>query len=376
METAVVTGIGLVTALGFGREKTWQAILNGQSGIRPDPLCAGYLTAPLPDFYPPAETRLLSMAFLAAAEALYDSSIDMAGVEACRRGCTVSVSKPNLASARPNEIQVTDLFMPDTLGRQLATIFKLAGPVRNIAAACATGTDSIIMAADWIRHGLCDMVLAGAVESSLHPLYQAGFGQMGVLAARCVRPFDRHREGFALGEGAGILVVERKDAAIMRGAHIYGAIAGGTMANDVHHPIAFEPSGATIATALRATLAKAGLGGVDYINAHGTATKLNDIIETRAIKTAFGAHAKDISISSTKAATGHLLGASGAVECALALLAMRDNVVPPTLNLCAPDDECDLDYTPAVARQKKLESVMSLSFGFGGQIGIIAAVKQ
>lgn len=375
MNDVVVTGIGLITALGFGREKTWQAVINGRSGVRPDPFFPGYLSARLENFYPPAEMRLLSMGFLAAADALHDSGIDLAAVPAERRGCTVSVSKPNLSSGDLRTIRFTDIFMPDTLGNQLSRVFKFTGPRRNIAAACATGANALIIAAEWIRNGYCDIVLAGAAESSLHPLYQAGFSQMGVLARERVSPFDKNREGFALGEGAGIFVLERKDAAILRGAPVYGTIAGWAMANDHHHPLTFEPSGSTIAAAIRTALDRSGLGYVSYINAHGTGTKYNDAVETKAIKNVFGAAAKKISISSTKAATGHLLGASGAVEFAFSLLALRDNIVPPTLNLREPADECDLDYTPGTARQMPLDSVMSLSFGFGGQIGVLAATR-
>jgi len=375
MNKVVVTGIGLVTALGFGREKTWRAVLAGQSGIKPDALNGGHLCARLADFEPPAATRLLSMAFLAAAEAMQDSRIDIAEIGAERVGCTVSVSKPNLASGVGEALRVSDIFMPETLGRQLSQIFKLRGPLRNVVAACASGTNSVIMGAEWIRHGICDAVITGAVESSLHPLYQAAFRQMGVLAARHVRPFDKNREGFALGEGAGILVLERKDMAMLRGAPVYGEIAGSAMANDAGHPVAFNLSGDVIARAIATALTKAELDTVDYINAHGTGTKLNDVIETRAIKKALGSRAYDVSVSSTKAATGHLLGASGAVECAFALLALRDGVVPPTLNLYEPDGECDLDYTPHCARGKNMRTAMSLSFGFGGQIGVIVVSR-
>jgi 3-oxoacyl-[acyl-carrier-protein] synthase II len=285
------------------------------------------------------------------------------------------VSKPNLALLKTQCNFFSEAFFPYELSRQLYKIFKLRGPVQNITAACATGTNSPILAAQWIRHGVCDLVLAGAVESSLHPLYFAGFDQMGVLARSVVCPFDKRRQGFALGEGAGIFVLERKDHALMRGARIYGEITGWAMANDASHAVAFGRSGSVIAEAIARALQRAGRDRVDYINAHGTATPLNDIIETRAIKKAFGARAGSISLSSTKAATGHLLGASGAVEFAFSLLALRDQIIPPTLNLCEPDSECDLDYTPQHVRMATVESVMSLSFGFGGQIGVIAATR-
>lgn len=368
---AVVTGIGLATALGLGREKTWHNLLSGRTGIAPDARFPGVLTARVNDLCVPPEARLLSMGFLAAAEAIDDSGGMFADIDPLRFGCTVSVSKPDLNSSR-STISFSDAYYPSTAGSQLARIFRLGGPVQNIAAACATGADAVILAAQWIREGRCDAVLAGAVESSLHPLYVAGFSRMGVLASKAVCPFDRRRDGFAMGEGAGILLIERKDRALLRGAKIYAEIAGYAMGCDTGGAVAFDPNAAAITQALERAAAAAGKDAIGYINAHGTATALNDAIETRAIKNVFGARARHIPVSSTKAATGHLLGASGSVELALACLALRDNVAPPTLNYAEADEACDLDYVPRHSRAVRMDCALSLSFGFGGQIGIVA----
>lgn len=368
---AVVTGIGLATALGLGREKTWHNLLAGQTGIAPDAQFPGILTARVRDMNVPPEARLLSLGFLAAAEAIDDSGGMYGDIDPLRFGCTVSVSKPDLNSSR-STIAFSDAYYPSTVGSQLARVFRLGGPVQNIAAACATGADSVIMAAQWVREGWCDAVLAGAVESSLHPLYVAGFSRMGVLASQAVCPFDRRRDGFAMGEGAGILLIERKDRALLRGAKIYAEIAGHAMGCDAGGTVAFDPKAVAITQALEKAVASAGNDSVGYINAHGTATALNDAIETRAIKKVFGSRACHIPVSSTKAATGHLLGASGAVELAFTCLALRDNVVPPTLNYAEPDKKCDLDYVPRFSRAVRMDCAVSLSFGFGGQIGIVA----
>ncbi len=367
-----MTGIGLVTPLGVGREKTWQALLNGQSGVR-EGRESGFpcLSAPVRDLDVPPTTRMLSMSFLAAAEALRDSGLDVRLMGSDRIGCTVSASKPNLYA----HTHTLDTLSTDTLGRQLYRVFGLGGPLRNIVAACATGTNAIILGAQWIQQGICDAVIAGAAESSLAPLYMAGFRSLGVLGEKAVKPFDRQREGFAMGEGAGIVILERRDSALLRGAKVYGEVAGYAIANDFHHAVAFAPDGSSISSAIRRAMDKGGTEAVDYINAHGTATLLNDVIETRGIRGALGKKARDVSISSTKAATGHLLGASGAVEASFALLALRDNVVPPTLNLQEPDPECDLDYTPGKPRFRPVNTAMSLSFGFGGQIGVITVTK-
>jgi 3-oxoacyl-[acyl-carrier-protein] synthase II len=373
-QRVVVTGIGLITPLGFGKVKTWNALIAGQSAVRQDHEFQEIVTARVENFDVPPGTRLLSLGYLAAAEAMRDSAMQTDTLDMTRFGCTVSVSKPDISAFGREHLPFSEAYYPSNVGNQLARIFKLRGPNRNIAAACATGTDAVILGAEWIRYGICDVVMVGAVESPFHPLYVAGFQKMGVLSRKAARPFDRDRDGFALAEGAGILILERKDRAAVRGAKIYGEITSGIKAHDAHSPVAFTGDGQPVADAVKSALRQGGLESVGYVNLHGTGTKLNDIVETRAMKAVFGDEVHRISFSSTKGATGHMLGASGAVEFAVSLLAMNYQLIPPTMGLFQPDDECTLDYTIAGTRYRSLSSVMSLSLGFGGHIGVITAV--
>lgn len=374
MNRVLVTGIGLVTPLGIGREKTWQRLIAGESAVSRDHTSHGHLTARVDNVEAHKETRLLSLGFLATAEALHDAKLRFTPDDTARVGMLVCASKPNLHLMSPTMLDVEG-YAPAALGVQLARVFKIRGPVRNITAACATGTNAIALGAAWIRDGLCDIVVAGAAESSFHPLYEAGFARMGVLARTCAAPFDCRREGFAMGEGAGVVVLESYGHASLRGARNYGEIVGTALACDAYHPASFRRDGAVIAAAVKHALTAAGRSRVDYINAHGTGTRLNDVVETAALKAAFGDAAYTIPVSSTKAATGHLLGATGAVEFGFCLLALRNNIIPPTLNLEHPDPSCDLDYVPGQARRQQISSALSVSFGFGGQIGVLVAAK-
>ncbi len=371
MKRVVVTGIGMVSALGFGRERTWRSLLNGESAVKPDEEFPGIFTARVNFTDIPKETRLLSLAFLATSEALYDSSIDLTHYSPERIGCTVSVSKPNLYS----EKDIVGNFLQSHLGDQIKRIFKISGPGQNVTAACATGVDSIIMGAEWIKKGICDVVIAGAAESGFHPLYVSAFKKMGVLSKKGVKPFDKNRDGFAIGEGSAVFILEEKKSAVMRCAKIYGEISGYSMAVSSESSFSFNKDGKVIAKAIKDALKVSKLKKIDYINAHGTATLSNDLAETAAIKKVFGKRACDIPVSSTKAATGHLLGASGAIETGFCLLAIRENAIPPTLNLTKPDKKLDLNYVPGKAVFKEVNSAMSLSFGFGGQIGVIVVTR-
>jgi 3-oxoacyl-[acyl-carrier-protein] synthase II len=374
MNNVVVTGIGLVTPLGLGRDNSWNRLLLGQSAVQRDEQFKNMLSARVHGIDVPQEARTLSLAFLAAAEAVADSGLEGLFTDFSRFGCTVSSSKPNILNSK-GKISFSELFLQSTVGRQVARILKLGGPVINVSAACATGAISMITAARWIESGICDMVVAGAVECPFHPLYVAGFERMGVLAKNTARPFDAEREGFAMGEGAGVILLENKGHAMLRGAKIYGEISGWGLSNDTCDEVSYDSSGKSVALAVEKALEMSGLRKVDYIHAHGTGTRLNDPMETKAYKNVFGRSAKKISISSTKAATGHMLGASGAVGTAFALLSMRDNAVPPTLNLLNPDPECELDYTPNKTVDKDIHSGMSVSFGFGGQTAAVCVTK-
>jgi 3-oxoacyl-[acyl-carrier-protein] synthase II len=260
--------------------------------------------------------------------------------------------------------------------------FGLKGPNLCIVTACATSNNAIGESWRTIKFGDADIFLAGGAEASIISIGLAGFAAMKALSTRndeperASRPFDRDRDGFVMGEGAGIMVVEELEHAKARGAKIYCELAGYGLSADAYHMTAPEPDGAGAARAMQMALDHAGVTPeqVDYVNAHATSTGLGDICETRAIKTVFGGHAKNgLSISSTKSMTGHLLGGAGAIEMAACALAMRDSIIPPTINLENPDPECDLDYTPNVAKEKKVRVTLNNSFGFGGHNATLVA---
>jgi 3-oxoacyl-[acyl-carrier-protein] synthase II len=256
----------------------------------------------------------------------------------------------------------------------VAILFGVRGPNMSVVTACATGANAIGEAAEMIRRGAADVMLAGGAEAGVVPVAIAGFNTMDALSSRnddpqgASRPFDLDRDGFVIGEGAAVLILEREDHARSRGASIFGEIRGYACTNDAYHISAPAENGAGAARCMQLALQDADLEptAIDYVNAHGTSTKLNDLSETAAIKTAFGEAAYDTPVSSTKSMTGHLLGAAGAVEAIFSLLAMRDSILPPTINYQTPDPACDLDYVPNAARPKAVRHAMSNSFGFGG----------
>lgn len=253
----------------------------------------------------------------------------------------------------------------------VARSFGAEGMVMNLTAACATGAQSLLAAAGWIAEGRADLVLAGASESALHPLYQAGFRQMGVLSkSGRVRPFDRDRDGFLMGEGAAVFVVESLESATARGVPILARVMGGDFSSDAHHATRFNSNGDRMAASLRRALERAGTapGALNYVNAHGTGTLLNDSLESKAILSLFGEDSPPL--SSTKGATGHLLGASGAVELGFTVLAIRDGILPPTLHLDHPATD-RLDFVPHRARRALVHRAASLSFGFGGVLSAV-----
>lgn len=401
-ESIVITGIGMATPQGVGKEASWEKIKNGisiTSSPVPENLASDLASyarqTPLIDsngsladeeggragsghksVSAPELPRIFPLSLFAAKEAIQDANLPLSALQPERIGCSVSISKPILFSFHSNSPLSAcrlSLRSPDSVGQFLCKELKIQGPRANLIAACATGVHSLLHAVRWLKEDICDMVLAGSVESSLHPLYLAGFKQMGVLSDfPC--PFDRRRNGFVMGEGAGILVLERKKDAISRRAKIYAEILGCEIGADPAHPTAFDSEGASLVRVLKRVLNNCRIleKEVDYINLHGTGTKINDLIETRAIKKVFGKKATHLSLSSTKASTGHLLGASASVEAALTSLAIWEQFVPPTVNLETPGAGCDLDYTPKTGKSKKIETALSLSFGFGGTIGVLA----
>jgi len=265
--------------------------------------------------------------------------------------------------------------VPDVASNEIALAYGLRGPSCAVCTACASGNDALIYAARCIREGVADVMVAGGSEAAITPIALATFGNLKVLSRRngtpetICRPFDKDRSGFVMGEGAGVFVLESLEHARARGADVMAILAGYGQTCDSYHRTAPDPTGTGAARAIRRALKVAGLspGDVDYINAHGTSTLSNDPIETRAIKTALGEdRAKEVPVSSTKSMTGHLIGAAGGIESIAAVQAIRNGVIPPTINLDDPDPECDLDYVPNTARERKVNVVLSNSFGFGG----------
>ena len=394
-QRVVVTGIGLVTPFAATREISWNAIRSGGRAVRW--LNADDLDGPLPNGIrfagAPHAARfepVIELANNAAQEAIQDSGLSANSLAdiADRCGCVIGTSKVGLRSFAREFRSMTDdrssatnnwnQLWPDAAVRSVASTFDLRGPSLCPVAACATGLVSIIRGADLVRSGECDVVLAGSTDASLVPMVLGSFQRLGVLArgiedpAYACRPFDAQRSGFVIGEGAAVLVLERLEMAQARGASIYAEFVGGGMANDPSGITQVEPDGASLAWLIRDVLRRAKVSpqDIDYINLHGTATRANDVAETRAVRAAFGAHADRILCSSLKGAIGHLLGAAGSVETAVTLLALRDQVAPPTVNLETSDPQCDLDYVAKSARPARLRNVLKLSLGFGGHLAV------
>jgi 3-oxoacyl-[acyl-carrier-protein] synthase II len=369
----VVTGLGLVSPLGVGKAATWSRLIAGESAIRAN---GENLEASVINFSPNgARSRMGDFALLAAEEALKEARLFNADQkQSLRIGCCVSQSKPLIGTHHGLELDPA-LLLSEYFGWSASSLipryFSLSGPLTNVVAACATGLASLKVAEQWLNQNSCDVVLAGAAESSLNDFYRAGFHQMGVLAdgpdPRAVCPFDQKRTGFAMGEGAAVLVLEKLSHAKKRKAAPLAVLARVVLQQSPLDILRFDEDGGSVARLLKSLMPEGELPGA--INAHGTGTRINDRAETRGIKKNFGSAAQDIPISSTKAATGHLLGAAGALESALAVLSLRDGIIPPTLHLKHPDPECDLDYVSDGTRRRELKSTVSLSYGFGGQMG-------
>ena len=400
-----VTGLGCVTPLGADRETTWRGAVDGVSGIRPltDERTAGLpvkLAAVAADFDPlrvmsakeaRRAARYAQLALAAADEAMRDSGLALgANADELRTGVWIGSGVGGIATF---EAGMTDalrhgydrvspfalpMFLPNTAASSVAIRFGAKGIAACTATACSSGSQSIGEAFRAIRRGEADAMIAGGAEAPICRIGLASFAAMRALSrqtdpAEGSRPFDRRRDGFVMGEGAGVLVLEAWEHAKARGARIHAELLGYGSGGEGHHIAAPRPDGSDWARAMGLALEDAGLsrGSVGYINAHGTSTPLNDAAETRAIKAAFGSRAYDVSVSSTKSMTGHLLGASGAVEAVLSVLALKDGIVPPTINYRERDGDLDLDYTPNVARRRRLDAVMSSTFAFGGHNAVL-----
>ena len=408
-EPVVITGVGLITSLGTGVEKSWEAIKEGRSGIRritrfdPSPF-PSQIAGEVDDFDPeafidPREVRKMDryVQFAAAATfmALQDAGLQINAHNAERIGVCIGSgiggawtweeNHTNLMRKGPRGVspRFIPMMISDIAAGHVAILTGAKGPNFATVTACATSGHSIGMAVMTIKMGLADVMIAGGSEAAISPLSLAGFCSMKALSTRnhepekASRPFDANRDGFVMAEGAGIVILERLSHAVKRGAKIYAEVAGFGMTGDAYHLTAMCEDGDGPARSMLMALETAGLtpSEVDYINAHATSTPQGDPAEVRAIKRAFGEYAYKVPVSSTKSMHGHTLGAAGAVELIICLLAMRDQILPPTINLEQPDPECDLDFVPNKARPARIEVAMSNSFGFGGHNATLVVRK-
>jgi 3-oxoacyl-[acyl-carrier-protein] synthase II len=404
----VVTGLGAVTPLGNDAPATWRAALAGESGI--DFIRAfdasGFavkVAAEVKDFDPSGvasakEVRKLEryvlLSLAAAVEAVADAELrdfDPARVGivfGSAIGGFLGIMQQHDVLLERGAERVSPNFLPnvlvDSASGQLAISLGIRGPNYAVVSACATGSHAVGEGAELIKRGDVDAVLAGGAEACMHPLILAGFSAMRGLAVedehppRASRPFDATRAGFVMGEGACVLLLEDLERAQARGAEIYAEVLGYGASNDAHHMAQPDPESVGVVEMMRSALERAGVPPerVDYINAHGTSTPLGDAAETRAIKDVFGDHAHRLAVSSTKSMMGHCFGAAGAIEAMMCVLAIRDGMLPPTINYEHPDPECDLDYIPNVAREAHIDVALSSANGFGGLQSAITLVRH
>ncbi len=405
----VVTGLGCISPLGNSVETTWEGILAGKSGVN---LIENFDTekfttkfaAQVKDFDPaqymnPKDTKkmdgFIQYGYAAAVEAIRDSGIEANEQNASRIGVAVgsgiggldTIEKNFAAMLKGGPRRVSPFFVPaaiiNMISGNLSIEYGFKGPNIAITTACTTGTHNIGYAARTIAYGDADAMIAGGAEMASGQLGMGGFGAARALSTRnddptrASRPWDKDRDGFVLGDGAGVIVLEEYEHAKARGAKIYAELTGFGMSGDAYHMTSPPADGAGAAAAMKNAMNDAGLNPVDvnYINAHGTSTPAGDVAESKAAKSVYGADADKIVVSSTKSMIGHLLGAAGAVEAIFSILAIRDQVAPPTINLENPDPECDLDYVAHTARQMTINHALSNSFGFGGTNGSLIFSK-
>jgi 3-oxoacyl-[acyl-carrier-protein] synthase II len=397
----VVTGLGAVTPVGNDRESTWQALVKGVSGV--DTITA-FDPAGLPTqiagevkgFDPAAlldtkrlrrSARFSQLAIAAGREAVADAGLVLDEDLKTRTGVVVNLAVAGMGEVEAATRQITrpdpgrlspyyvSSVIPNMAACEVAIDLGVHGPVTASALACASGIYAFLEARRLILSGEADVVICGGTDASITPVMFAGLSSMGALSkrnddpARASRPFDADRDGFVYGEGAVLAVLESAEHARARGARCYATVSGGALTSDAFHVSAPEPSATHTAQAIRLALQRSGYSpaDIDYICAHGTSTRANDRTETAAIKAVFGPDAGAVAISSPKSMVGHLIGAAGSLSAMVSLLAMRDSVAPPTINLDTPDPECDLDYVPNVARPMAVDVAMVNAFGFGGQ---------
>ena len=397
----VVTGLGAVTSLGHDVDTFWASLIEGKCGVDRitlfDPsdfacqIGAEVRGWDVTQHMDPKEARrndrYTHFGFVAAKQAFKDSGLDMATEDGDRVGViigsgiggmlTYETQLKVLAERGPRK--VSPFTIPSLIGNMcsglVAIEYGARGPNFGIVSACATGTHALGEAAHAIRRGDADVMIAGGSEAAITPFAYASFCAMKAMSTRndapqrASRPFDRNRDGFIMGEGAGVLILESLEHALKRGARIYCELAGYAATCDAFHITQPDPDGKGLSLAMRRAIASAGEtpDRIDYINAHGTSTPYNDKFETLAIKKVLGEHAGRVAISSTKSMTGHLLGAAGGIESVICVKAIQTGMIPPTINLDDPDPDCDLDYVPKVARKASLKVVLSNNLGFGGQ---------
>jgi len=405
----VVTGLGIVSPVGLDLKESWDNIVAGTNGVAP---ITEYDVSEYPVRFaatvknfdashviPVKDQKKMDVfihyGLVAAEEALLDSGLEITDENAARIGVAIGSGIGGLPMIETCHIKmleggprkVSPFFVPGSIINMISGNFSIRhgikGPNIALVTACSTGTHSIGQAARMIAYGDADVMIAGGSEKASSPLGINGFAAARALSTRnddpahASRPWDRDRDGFVLGDGAGVVVLEEYEMARARGADIYAEVAGFGLNSDAHHMTQPVADGSGAAQCMRNALDDAGLNpeDIDYINAHGTSTPAGDIAETNAIKAAFGSAAADVAISSTKSMIGHLLGAAGGVEAVFSIMAIRDQVAPPTINLDTPGEGCDLDYVPNTAREMKINITLSNSFGFGGTNGTLVFRK-
>ena len=402
----VVTGLGLITPVGNDVDNSWQAILAGQSGAQTidffdvEPYATKFSASvkgfdPLDHFVKKDVRKMdtfVHFGIVAGEQAIADAGLDdVDGLDLERVGVAIGSGiggLPNIevqhsALLNGGPRRVSPFFVPSTIINMISGNLSIRrgyqGPNYSITTACTTGTHNIGDAARMVEYGDADIMIAGGAEMATCPLGLSGFGSARALSTRnddpaaASRPWDKDRDGFVLGDGAGVMVLEEYEHAKARGVKIYCELAGYGVSGDAHHMTLPSENGEGAARCMKLALKNSDLSPTDisYINAHGTSTSAGDLAETQAVKTIFGAHANDVLVSSTKSMTGHLLGAAGGIEAVFSVLALRDQIAPPTINLDNPSDGCDLDYVPHKARKAPLKSALSNSFGFGGTNGTL-----
>ncbi len=409
LRRVVITGMGMLTPLGADVASTWEGIKAGKSGIRNiehfdteafSTRFAGLVPEfDISEYLSPKDARKMDIfiqyGLIAAIQAVRDSGLDMEKENAERVGAAFGSGIGGLTNIEENHVKLLDsgprkltpFFVPGTIinmiAGNLAIMYGMKGPNFATVTACTTGTHNIGFAAQQIQLGQADVMVAGGAEKGSTPLGMAGFSAARALSTRnddpqaASRPWDKDRDGFVLADGAGAVVLEEYEHAVARGATIYAEVAGYGMSDDAFHITAPAEGGDGAMRAMRNALQNAGVAPeqVDYINAHGTSTQMGDLAEVAAVKTLFGDHAHSLCMSSTKSMIGHLLGAAGAVEAIFSILAIRDSIAPPTINLENPDEGCDLNLVANVAQERNIDYALSNSFGFGGTNGSLLFKK-